>query len=220
MTRLLSSEELGLVRTLLERAPVEYRRYLGGLEREIVTEMSDGEMGSLFFGQPREGRRMHKQIAELVFADGDNVPVSATLNVDERDQLFELDLSRADFRPLIRIPRSVPSAMRLSPALMAIVRVGTAQLSYARELLAQAEIATIGRCSPTMIDLEVPSSAGPLPVSDGPTETRTIVMANERPVGEILFWIKSGRLIGIEQAWFTEDPPQAWPEPASLICEL
>ena len=35
-------------------------------------------------------------------------------------------------------------------------------------------------------------------------------------VGEILLWIRDGLWIGLEQAWFTDEPPASWPDPAQV----
>ena len=44
------------------------------------------------------------EIAEAAFQDADGVPVSITLNVDKFGDLFEMDVFKADFSPLIRYP--------------------------------------------------------------------------------------------------------------------
>jgi hypothetical protein len=73
------------------------------LERLEVEPMSDGEMGSLYFVHPEKGRRERRfgrSIAQTEFTDDDGVVVSATLNVDEDGDLFELDVWKADFSPV------------------------------------------------------------------------------------------------------------------------
>jgi hypothetical protein len=67
--------------------------------------MPDGGMGSVRFVQePPEQRIFGEQIAEGLFHDADGVPVSVALNIDQFDDLFELDLWKVDFSPLIRYP--------------------------------------------------------------------------------------------------------------------
>jgi hypothetical protein len=67
-----------------------------------VEEMNDGGMGSLLFvGAP--DRRFGRCIGEAEFDDADGVRVSVALNLDQRDELFELDLWKVDFSPLQRI---------------------------------------------------------------------------------------------------------------------
>src|SRR5665213_1363736 len=71
------------------------------LESSRVREMNDGGMGSLEFVNRSNSRRSATQIAELQFEDADGVPVTAALNVDRHGALFELDLFKGDFSPLI-----------------------------------------------------------------------------------------------------------------------
>jgi len=70
-----------------------------------VQDLPGGSMGSIQFvqGSP-EQRIFGEQIAEGLFHDADGVPVSVALNVDQFDDLFELDLWKVDFSPLIRYP--------------------------------------------------------------------------------------------------------------------
>lgn len=81
----------------------------------------------------------------------------------------------------------------------------------------QAAAAIVIVDSPTMLDLEVPESVQPVPMDDGPLPGSAIVYDDaERPVGEILVWVEKGRLTGLEQAWFTDEPPTQWPLPADV----
>jgi hypothetical protein len=82
----------------------------------LVVEMADGGMGSLRLAQPEAGedlRTFGRQIAAGEFVDSDGTPVSVTLNVDREGRLFELDMWKADFSPLLRWP----SAESVVPAL-------------------------------------------------------------------------------------------------------
>jgi hypothetical protein len=47
---------------------------------------------------------MGGRVAEWTFKDGDDVEVLASLNVDREDHLFELDVWKTDFAPLVRLP--------------------------------------------------------------------------------------------------------------------
>lgn len=100
--RLLTPSEKRLVRALLARAG---RTDLTEewLDRAEVAPMDDGGMGSLRFYSSRMGR-MGKQISELQFRDTDGVDVIASLNADDSGALFELDIWKVNFRPMIRIP--------------------------------------------------------------------------------------------------------------------
>ncbi len=39
------------------------------------------------------------------------------------------------------------------------------------------------------------------------------------PVGEILVWTSDGYLTALEYAWYSDDPPVEWPDPAWLTIE-
>lgn len=80
----------------------------GQLEALEVEPMDDGGMGSLYFIHPsksRNQRRFGKCVARTEFTDDDGIAVSATLNVDEDGDLFELDVWKTDFNPVSRLPR-------------------------------------------------------------------------------------------------------------------
>jgi hypothetical protein len=95
--RELTSTELQLVRFLL--ASKGDARTVSG----PVQEMDDGGMGSLVFPGPK-GRRYGSTLAEAEFHDADGTVVSVALNLDTTGELFELDMWKIDFSPLIRIP--------------------------------------------------------------------------------------------------------------------
>jgi hypothetical protein len=74
------------------------------LDDALVREMQDGGMGSIrFLGG--DDRRYGRTIAEAMYVDDDGIVVSIHLNVDKTDSLFELDLWKVDFSPLLRYPR-------------------------------------------------------------------------------------------------------------------
>jgi hypothetical protein len=73
----------------------------------LVRSMQDGDMGSLYLfpnGLIKENRLLGKRVSEHRFTDEDGVEVIASLNVDDNGNLFELDIWKTDFNPLIRIP--------------------------------------------------------------------------------------------------------------------
>lgn len=73
----------------------------------MVEVMNDGDMGSLYIVYPnkqRPTRRMKECIAEKEFFDSDNIPISVTLNVDDDDDLFEIDIWKVDSSPVIKYP--------------------------------------------------------------------------------------------------------------------
>lgn len=80
-------------------------------------------------------------------------------------------------------------------------------------LVRQAAAATVVDSSPTMLNVSVPLDVPSVALENGPTPGEALVYDNDRLVGEVLVWIREGRLIGLEQAWYTDDPPTAWPRP-------
>jgi hypothetical protein len=101
--RSLREEEAVLIAKLVAGTPFE-----GSLLPQIsgarVRDMPDGGMGSIKFHKRSEKQRFGKAIAEGAFRDADGVPVSVTLNLDDSGDLFELDMFKADFSPLVRYP--------------------------------------------------------------------------------------------------------------------
>ena len=110
MERLLSVSETALI--MFIAAGGLPSAMLADLHDRSVREMDDGRMGSLQFVGAAD-RRMGSTAGYAEFEDADGVPVSVALLLDQEGQLFELDIWKVDFSPLIRIPdatlfRAVP----------------------------------------------------------------------------------------------------------------
>jgi hypothetical protein len=101
--RLLTLQELALLLYMLRGKP-NVEHLLACLPTAQVEELSDGGMGSLLFVSSKPNRMFGEVIAEIQFNDEDNVPVLASLNLDKDGALFELDLFKADFSPLKKLP--------------------------------------------------------------------------------------------------------------------
>lgn len=73
----------------------------------FVMPMYDGGMGSFTIfkseTETRENRKFGKQISEYEFIDDDNIPVIVSLNVDQNNNLFEVDIWKADYSPVINL---------------------------------------------------------------------------------------------------------------------
>ncbi|WP_219108472.1 hypothetical protein [Austwickia sp. TVS 96-490-7B] len=79
-------------------------------------------------------------------------------------------------------------------------------------LAIQARHARVLNYSPTYIDLNIPERCDSGSWPDGPLDIKPLVTDRQgEPVGEVLLWVSSGRITLLEQAWFTDDPPTAWP---------
>lgn len=97
--RPLTNLEARLVSFLLGCHPERLEPNPGVLVREM-----DAGMGSLQFASGKAEPRFGDVIGECQFDDEDGIPVIARLIVDEEGDLFELDVWKTDFSPLIRIP--------------------------------------------------------------------------------------------------------------------
>lgn len=101
----------------------------------------------------------------------------------------------------------------LSADLVALLSHVTSPLGQTSAVIAQqAQMATVVRWSPTMLDVDVPADAPAAGLDDGPAPVRALVYDGADLVGELLVWMRSGRLIGLEQSWYTDEPPSRWPE--------
>ena len=100
--RNLRLEERMLIAALLS---VSHREKLKDLTPEIqARDLQDGGMGSIRFDRA-DPRRFGQEIARAEYEDMDGVLVSITLNIDDRGELFELDIWKVDFSPLKRFPK-------------------------------------------------------------------------------------------------------------------
>lgn len=104
-TRPLTADETDLLNLLLSHKKPQYA------ELEIhfsnsVTTLDDGAMGSFLFSNDTNETRPLKiiPIAEYLFHDKDSIPVLATLYSYSDGQLYELDIWKADFSPLLAYP--------------------------------------------------------------------------------------------------------------------
>lgn len=78
----------------------------GWQDELMVEDMDDGGMGSLTLYPPiySAERAFGRQVSEYQFLDKDMTPVIATLYVDKQEHLFELDIWKVDYSPLLSLP--------------------------------------------------------------------------------------------------------------------
>jgi hypothetical protein len=108
--RKLNKAEESLLNFLIEKASLNLP--FNWNESLMVQQMDDGGMGSLKLfpqGIDDSNKLFGKKASECYFLDDDSVKVIATLNLDENGQLFELDVWKTDFNPLIKIPNNFQS---------------------------------------------------------------------------------------------------------------
>jgi hypothetical protein len=100
--RPLRLEEDSLVRALLLHV-AGGEQLLHQLECAQVRGMDDGAMGSLEFAGGGH-RFLGSCLVEAEYLDRDGVPVSVALNSDANGLLYELDMWKVDFAPLLEYP--------------------------------------------------------------------------------------------------------------------
>lgn len=67
-----------------------------------------------------------------------------------------------------------------------------------------------------MLDVQVPGSVPSVPAPDGPLRPIPTVVDDGEATGELLVWVKGGRLVGLERPWWTDEAPTDWPSPDDL----
>ena len=74
-------------------------------ENLFVQKMDDGGMGSFLIFKNQSDfetkRRFGRQASEYQFTDDDVIPVLVTLNLDQQDKLFEVDIWKTNYKPVI-----------------------------------------------------------------------------------------------------------------------
>lgn len=101
-----SGDEIRLLNFLLkQQSNVEFSEdHVDGL---MVKPLNDGAMGSLLLipkGINNIDRSYGRTISEYLFKDLDGIDVIASLFLDENGFLFELDMWKTDFSPILKIP--------------------------------------------------------------------------------------------------------------------
>ncbi|WP_337001453.1 MULTISPECIES: hypothetical protein [unclassified Microbacterium] len=96
--------------------------------------------------------------------------------------------------------------------LVALVEAVTAHLGdIGRALVQQARVAKVVSYSSTNVDVITPPDVPEVALPNGPTPGQALVYTEGQMVGEVMVWVRDGRFIGLEQPWYTDDPPTMWP---------
>lgn len=69
-----------------------------------VEDMKDGGMGGIRVVGSSDPQRFGRTVAQAECLDADGVVVSISVNVDQHDRFFELDIWKVDFSPLQQYP--------------------------------------------------------------------------------------------------------------------
>lgn len=75
--------------------------------RQLVVDLDDGGMGTFRFVEAAQWAEP-RVVAEIEVTDADGVPVSVALLVDAQARIYELDIFKADFSPVIKLPPLAP----------------------------------------------------------------------------------------------------------------
>jgi len=68
-----------------------------------------------------------------------------------------------------------------------------------------------------VINFAVPSYVMKAQLPDGPVYPIPAVIGDDGELrGELILWLKNGHVIGLEHPWFTDDPPESWPDVAHI----
>lgn len=105
LNRQATKRELALLDRLIEISEIEIPN--DWKDRLLVRQMDDDGMGSLLLypnGENEITREMGEKVSELIFKDEDGVDVIASLNIDIKGNLYELDIWKIDFTPLKKWP--------------------------------------------------------------------------------------------------------------------
>ena len=101
----MSTDEERLIDFLINK--VSLKMASGWKTEFMVKPMDDGGMGSLVL-YPRDmmndKREFGTTVSECEFKDEDRSLVIASLNLDSKGELFELDIWKTTFEPLKKIP--------------------------------------------------------------------------------------------------------------------
>ena len=96
-----TEEEKIILSFLATKANYSHNNWEKGLK---VAEMNDGGMGSLLLmpaGQVNTKRLFKAQISDVIFKDLDGIDVIVSLNIDQDDFLYELDVWKVNYEKVI-----------------------------------------------------------------------------------------------------------------------
>jgi hypothetical protein len=104
-----TKDEMWLLEILVQKATVKFPSDWN--TNLLVKPLNDEGMGSLQLIPEgvaiNSDRLLGEQVSEYQFTDEDGVEVIASLNIDDTGRLFELDIWKTDFSPLIGIPKKL-----------------------------------------------------------------------------------------------------------------
>jgi hypothetical protein len=109
LSRKPTQDEMRLLEFLVQKVKVKFPSNWS--TNLLVKSLNDEGMGSLQLipeGVAIDSDRLlGEQVSDCQFTDEDGVGVISSLNIDDTGKLFELDIWKTDFSPLIGIPKKL-----------------------------------------------------------------------------------------------------------------
>jgi len=105
MSRALRQDEREILAKMIGASADKPESYLSQLEYAQVFDMKDGGMGSIRFDSlDAHGRSVKCSLAKGKYIDQDGIEVLLDIYLDQFDKLFELDIWKVTFQPLVKYP--------------------------------------------------------------------------------------------------------------------
>ena len=109
--RKLREDERDFLAAMIASRPT-HARLASELRERYIEEMRGGMGGFRFVAEDGERPLLGHVLAEADFDDQDGIPVTVTLNLDNRDRLYELEVWKGDFSSVKRFPEPKGIPMR------------------------------------------------------------------------------------------------------------
>ncbi|RRD39662.1 hypothetical protein EII29_06380 [Leptotrichia sp. OH3620_COT-345] len=106
--RPLTDNEVNLLKILLDNLDFKYSKINISFPDNVIT-LDDGGMGSFLFyyDEKIQNNLEIVPISEYQFKDKDDIPVLVTLYSYSNGQLYEVDIWKVDFTPLLTYPNKL-----------------------------------------------------------------------------------------------------------------
>lgn len=109
LNRTPTQDETRLLEFLIQKATVKFPSDWS--TNLLVSPLNDDGMGSLLLIPegviPDNDRKFGEAVSELQFTDEDGIEVIVSLNIDDAGRLYEMDIWKTDFSPLMVIPKKL-----------------------------------------------------------------------------------------------------------------
>ncbi|MGN7979450.1 hypothetical protein ACTJJ4_17870 [Microbacterium sp. 22195] len=108
----------------------------------------------------------------------------------------------------------------LSKNILQLISAVTVQLpEQVRQIIVDQihEATVLNEVPGRVINFAIPQNVVKTSLPDGPMYPIPAVIGSGGEVeGELILWIKDGYAVGLEHPWFTDEPPETWPDVARI----